>query len=38
MQLHDPDKTKQKIKAGATKIQPEGSDKRKLEKEVTTKI
>ena len=31
-------KTKQKMKVGATKIQPDGSDKKKLEKEVTTKI
>ena len=32
-------KTKpQKVKVGATKIQPNGSDKRKLEKEVDTKI
>ena len=31
-------KTKWKIKVSATKIQPNGSDKKKLEKDVTTKI
>ena len=30
--------TKQKMKVGATKIQPDDSDKKELEKEVTTKI
>ena len=31
-------KTKWKMKVGATKIQPDCSDKKELEKEVTTKI
>ena len=31
-------KTKQKMKDGSTKIQPDCSGKKKLEKEVTTKI
>ena len=31
-------KTKEKMKVGATKIQPDGSNKRKLGKEVNTKI
>ena len=31
-------KTTQKMKVGTTKIQPDGSDKTKLEKEVTTRI
>ena len=31
-------KQNKKMKVGATKIQPDGQTKRKLEKEVTTKI
>ena len=31
-------KTKWKMKVGATKIQPDGSDKKELEKKVNTKI
>ena len=32
MQFNGPDKTKQKMKVGATKIQPDGSDKKEIRK------
>ena len=32
MKFHGPDKTKQKMKVGATKIQPDASDKKEIRK------
>ena len=34
MQFHGPDKTKWKMKVGATKMQPDGSDKREIRERV----